>query len=138
MLPACESKKRHFTSTQKSKQAPEYRVSDNELHINLLNYVLNCIHYRNTCWHYIDQYSHRRVITLLSILKVYRGYTLLLIDVQGFCPGYVWAKLQRLIITGEAEMGAFCCKHSKASWEKKKGGVEEDRSMVPVAKSRKE
>lgn len=69
----------------------------------------------------IYRYYYGQAFILLSILKGSQRLCFTkLIDVRVFCPGYVWAKLQRLIITGGAEMGAFCSEHSKASGREKR------------------
>lgn len=58
---------------------------------------------------------------LFSILKDHRGYALWIWVVsEGLWAGHGWTQQQRLMIGGEEEMAAFCCRDSKAKWSRKK------------------
>lgn len=143
--------KKNKTRAQKNQEVPENPKV-------LINYVssLKCLFSlmsgtRFTEWNMFAansaaaEHTAEPSAALFSILKDHRGYALWIWVVsEGLWAGHGWTQQQRLMIGGEEEMAAFCCRDSKAKWSRKKKkhrgkeGEEEDRSMFPVAKSRKE
>lgn len=86
----------------------------------------------------IDQFYHGQEISLLSFLKVHRGYAAQnWLMSEGFSVFFcVYGQNYKdLIITAAADIGAFYQKHSKASGREER--VDKG-SVVPVTKSHKE
>lgn len=83
----------------------------------------------------IDQFYHGQEISLLSFLKVHRGYAALMSE--GFSLFlYVWAELQRPNHYCSSRDWSLLSEAFKGEWERKKG-VDKG-SVVPVTKSHKE